>query len=77
MLESPLDHYSPVPEGVRARLHESYTLRTVIEGVGGLKEGTWYDRLDAFFVPFVGAHHIVRPGPNVFIYERRSALPGE
>lgn len=34
-----------------------------------------YDQQDAFFVPFAGLDHVVRPGPNFSVYKRVSAGP--
>ena len=34
-----------------------------------------YDQQDAFFVPFAGLEHVVRPGPNFSIYKHDGAPP--
>jgi hypothetical protein len=39
------------------------------EGVGRHPEMR-FDLQDAFYVPFAGARHAVRPGPNLHVYER-------
>ena len=31
----------------------------------------WFDRQDAFFMPFVDMHLRIRPGPDLQIYRRR------
>jgi hypothetical protein len=35
-----------------------------------------YDQLDAFYVPFAGFEHVVRPGPNFSVYKREGAGRG-
>jgi hypothetical protein len=34
-----------------------------------------YDQQDAFFVPFAGLEHVVRPGPNFSVYKHDGAPP--
>lgn len=67
--QSGLWHYSVFPEQLRPVLRE-YDLRHVIRT---LDPGTphVYDQQDAFYLPFDGFAHVVRPGPTLFIYEKR------
>jgi hypothetical protein len=67
---------SPLPsatqEIARQYLAEGYTL------VGEFTAFTHsdalvYDMQDAFFVPFAGLDHVVRPGPNFSVYKREGA----
>ena len=44
--------------------------------MGGNDTPGWYDQHDAFYLPLIGFGGVVRPGPDVTIYERMSA-PGD
>lgn len=67
--ESPLRRYSVVPEELRPVLRE-YALKHTIRALNPTKSYV-YDQQDAFYVPLSGFAHVVRPGPNLYLYERR------
>ncbi len=69
----PLTLYSSLPEELEARLNEEYELIHAEIGVGPADAAIQFDPLDAFLYPIRGGHRIVRPGPDVEIYRRRSA----
>ena len=73
LLESPLGPYSIVPPRIAALVNDEYVLATAIDSVPADQAAdALYDREDAFFAPFAGIEHAVRPGPNVRIFLRRS-----
>jgi hypothetical protein len=59
-------------------LKTDYHLLKRFQAVNTQSTRNWYDRLDAFYVPFAGFHDIERPGPNILVFERntgRSSAP--
>jgi hypothetical protein len=44
------------------------------EGIGR-HPGMRFDLQDAFYVPFAGARHALRPGPNLHVYARQTRAP--
>lgn len=68
--QSPLP-YSHVPGEVARRLRTDYMLVHFVRAVDPNDSHNVYDVQDAFFVPFAGFTHVMRPGPNIFIYRRR------
>jgi hypothetical protein len=66
--ESPLLAYGPTAS-LERRL-AGYRRVATFEGVG-YHPGMRFDLQDAFYVPYAGARHAVRPGPNLHVYERR------
>ncbi|GMR11952.1 MAG: hypothetical protein BMS9Abin29_0138 [Gemmatimonadota bacterium] len=74
VLESPLLQYNPVPASLREVLQEEYRLAKAVRGVGKPGSPGWFDQHDAFYLPLVGFGGVVRPGPDVTIYERVSTL---
>jgi hypothetical protein len=74
--ESPLLDYSRVPAAVGAGLAR-YDLRRAFHVVD-MQAPHVYDQQDAFFLPLAGLSGIGRPGPNIYIYQRRdeSDQPG-
>lgn len=65
--ESPLVAYSSVPDGVRAALTR-YDLRQsfIASSVSHV-----FDQQDAFYLPLDGFDRVARPGPNLYVYEKR------
>jgi hypothetical protein len=64
--QSPLKAYSlglPVVE----ELKREFELLHYVEGVGNHPKLV-FDHQDAFYVPFVGAQYVTRPGPNIYIF---------
>jgi len=77
LLESPLGPYSIVPPRIASIVADDYVLAAAIDSVPADRAAeALYDREDAFFAPFAGIEHAVRPGPNVRIFVRRSASSG-
>ena len=68
--ESPLLLYSATSEGVREILRRNYTLLEEFKALDMNEKGNVYDQQDAFYMPFSGFRGVVRPGPNIYIYER-------
>src|SRR5262249_26086911 len=70
--QSPLYHYSAVPEAVTAILPEyelEYAIRAWADSPAHV-----YDQQDEFYLPLDGFKGIRRPGPNVLVYRR--STPG-
>ena len=72
LYESPLKVYTPLPEPLIHWVDGHYQMVHEIEGVGDGSR-SWFDQLDAFFVPYVGLAHAKRLGPNIRIYALDSA----
>jgi hypothetical protein len=68
--EHPLT-YSDVSPALRDVLAEDYQLVTTFEALRGADAGLAFDRDDAFYVPLAGFGAVMRPGPNLFVYQRR------
>jgi hypothetical protein len=68
--EHPLT-YSDVSPALRDVLAEDYRLVTTFEALRGADAGLAFDRDDAFYVPLAGFGAVTRPGPNLFVYQRR------
>lgn len=73
--ESALVMYSHVPAGLRAWLAR-YDLRQRFPAASD-RESRVYDQQDAFYLPLANFTRVVRPGPNLFIYARRSERTAE
>jgi hypothetical protein len=65
--ESPLLAYGPTAS-LERRL-PGFRKVASFEGVGHHPEMR-FDLQDAFYVPFAGASHAPRPGPNLYVYAR-------
>jgi hypothetical protein len=65
--ESPLQAYGPTAS-LERRL-PGFRRVASFEGVGR-HPGMRFDLHDAFYVPFAGARHALRPGPNLHVYAR-------
>jgi hypothetical protein len=70
--ESPLFAYGPTAS-LERRL-SGYRKAAYFEGVGRHPQ-MGFDLQDAFYVPFAGARHARRPGPNLHVYARASEEP--
>lgn len=51
-------------------LQKNYHLLHSFESID-LKANAWYDQQDAFYLPFTNLQQVIRPGPNIFIYQRK------
>jgi hypothetical protein len=68
--ESPLRFYqAEVPAEIR-RLAGSYSLKRTFRAFGELGPTTVFNEMDAFYLPFAGFTGYLRPGPNIFVYEK-------
>jgi hypothetical protein len=65
--ESPLVAYSSVPDSVRAALTR-YDLR---QSFIASSAPHVFDQQDAFYLPLDGFDGVARPGPNLYMYEKR------
>jgi hypothetical protein len=68
--ESPL-FSSRTPPSLRRLLRRHYTLRKSFRAMDPPPPAECFDRQDAFYLPYACFEGVLRPGPNVHIYERR------
>lgn len=69
---SPLVLYSRVPQRIQRLLDSEYVL---VHEIIAHDERAWraaYDEQDAFYLPYAGFAGVIRPGPNLRFYRRRS-----
>lgn len=64
--------YSHVPDRVSRELRWSYLLVHMTRAVDAREPLNVYDIQDAFFLPYGGFVQVRRPGPNVFVYRKRT-----
>jgi Dolichyl-phosphate-mannose-protein mannosyltransferase len=64
--------YSHVPAVVETLLRRSYEPVFSEYAAEPRHSGNVYDLQDAFFLPFAGFDRIERPGPNLYVWKRRS-----
>jgi hypothetical protein len=69
--ESPLLPERKPPARIEALLQTSYGIKKSFEVVDIDDRENVYDQQDAFYLPFAGFGGIERPGPNIYIYERK------
>ena len=70
--ESPLSLWSPPPpESIQKLLKNAYDLKKWFKVVDCDNKENLYDQQDAFYVPFTGFKNVERPGPNIYVYERK------
>jgi uncharacterized membrane protein len=67
---SPLFTRNEFSGGIQQLLDESYRLAKSFHATGLDQKDNFFDRQDAFYLPFAGFHDVERPGPNIDIYER-------
>jgi Dolichyl-phosphate-mannose-protein mannosyltransferase len=68
--ESPLRLYTPVPPALRGILGADYQLMYHASATRAPERETWFDRQDAFFLPYANFTARERPGPDLSIYRR-------
>jgi hypothetical protein len=68
---SPLRVYTPVSPPLDARLRRDYELVEQFVATREPESQSWFDRHDAFFLPYTRFDKRVRPGPDLYIYQRR------
>jgi hypothetical protein len=64
--------YCSVSDGLRAALRSDYDVQHAVTATDLRADGLVYDRDDDFYLPLAGFDAVVRPGPNITIYARRS-----
>lgn len=69
---SPLKEYDMFANNIMTLLKTSYHLKKSFEVVNVNNKENWFDRQDAFYLPFAGFEEVERPGPNIYIYEKNS-----
>ncbi|MDP2940702.1 MAG: glycosyltransferase family 39 protein [Candidatus Omnitrophota bacterium] len=69
--ESPLVVYSVSESGIPEILGKSYNLKKTFNVIDVCAKENWFDQQDAFYLPFHGFRGIERPGPNLYIYEKK------
>jgi len=69
--ESHLRAYSSISRTIINLLKSSYNMKKSLKVINVMNKKNLFDQQDCFFVPFVGFGNIVRPGPNIYIYERK------
>src|SRR6266542_2020006 len=70
--ESPVWTYATAPAALRRLAAEKYDVVQTIAATRGASRSAVYDLQDAFFMPVAGFRTVIRPGPTVLIYRRRS-----
>jgi hypothetical protein len=73
-LDYPLVLYHGKPRAVTDLLKESYTMVRSFVALDPSAKGNRFDQMDAFYLPLAGFKGLERPGPNIFIYRKNSAL---
>ena len=71
--DSPLRLYTEQPVQLRQILDMNYELVQTFTGTSQRERAVWFDTQDAFFIPYVDFRYRIRPGPDLYIYRRRSA----
>ncbi len=68
---SPLSLYDRVPPALQALLASDYDIAWQIPTGARSVAENHYDLIDAFYLPFVAAARVERPGPDLALYELR------
>lgn len=66
---SALTEYDIYSDKIQRLLDTSYHLIKKFVAMNPDNKDNWFNRVDAFYLPFVGFKEIQRPGPNIYIYE--------
>jgi len=61
---------SVMPASVAAIVRARYHPVRRFAALNAQSKRNWYDRLDAFYLPFAGFDEVKRPGPNILVFER-------
>lgn len=65
-----------VPKGIEKILGDYY-LRKSFKVISMDNRENSFDRLDSFYMPFAGFRDVQRPGPNIYIYEKKRTISGQ
>ena len=71
LVDHPLKIYGAPSKKIIEITQRSYSLKKSFIAIKPESRDNVFDELDAFYVPFAGFKEIERPGPNIFIYERK------
>jgi Dolichyl-phosphate-mannose-protein mannosyltransferase len=69
--EYPLPLSTGISDKIEKLLSNFYSLETSFVAYNMNNSENWFDKLDAFYVPFVGFKEVQRPGPNIYIYAKK------
>jgi hypothetical protein len=69
--EYPLPLSAGISDKIVKILGDFYSLKTSFVVYNINNSNNWFDKLDAFYIPFVGFEEVQRPGPNIYIYEKK------
>jgi hypothetical protein len=68
-----LPFYSDIPVGLPEVLRDDYDLVKTFNCLEpGSKPDPIFEPQDAFFLPVARLHGIARPGPEIYVYRRKS-----
>jgi 4-amino-4-deoxy-L-arabinose transferase-like glycosyltransferase len=63
--------------GIAEVIQSSYVLRRSFRAMERHVPGNYFDRQDAFYLPFAGFRNVRRPGTNLYVYQLTGQLVGE
>ena len=69
--EYPLPLSTGTSDKIVKLLGDFYSLKTSFVVYNTNNSNNWFDKLDAFYVPFAGFKEVQRPGPNIYIFEKK------
>ena len=72
--ESPLLAIGGAPQGLKDLVAASYRLKASFHALD-LQASHWFDMQDGFFIPLAGFAGVQRPGPNIYVYQKRDSPP--
>ena len=64
-------HYAFLPLEIRKILVSSYVLKNSFIALDVREERNLFDVDDDFYLPFAGYFGLSRPGPNIYIFEKK------
>jgi len=69
--ESPLKMFSEIDKQQKEVIRKFYYLLLEFKAINIYNKVNWFDQDDCFYMPFAGFKEIQRPGPNLYIYEKK------
>jgi Dolichyl-phosphate-mannose-protein mannosyltransferase len=69
--EYPLPLNTGISDKIVELLGDFYSLETSFVAYNIRNSENWFDKLDAFYIPFAGFKEVQRPGPNIYIYAKK------
>jgi 4-amino-4-deoxy-L-arabinose transferase-like glycosyltransferase len=70
--ESPLLSIGGAPQRLKDLVAASYRLKASFHAIN-LQASHWFDMQDAVFIPLAGFAGVARPGPNIYVYQRKDS----